>query len=268
MEDKKAEQDYYRHQVDEMGRQILRLQQELTQVHNGARRSHTTTSLILKTYELINHDVSIEEIGKRFLQVILSTMWADRAMVLHYDKETGTFISQYSLGLKQDSEPILSVDDTVPDFLYLNSNTEQDSFMDSLCRMIESKYILWVFNRYEETALLIGNDIEDRIFRFPFEERDRDVIESSLNVFIDIARRKEAEMALLKSEGRYRRLVQSSPEAIFVCCDERLTLVNNAGLKLLGAESIGDIIGHPILEFIYPHDHEIFMKMIEDIIEN
>ncbi len=268
MEDNKAEQDYYRHQVDEMGRQILRLQQELTQVHNAARRHHTTTSLVLKTYELINHDVSIEEIGKRFLQVILSTMLADRAMVLRYDKEAGSFIPQYSLGLAQDSESILRINENVPDFLFVNSKTEPDSCMDSLCNAIDSKYILWVFNRYEGTALLIGNETEDRIFRFPFEEKDRDVVESSLNVYIDIARRKEAEKALLKSEGRYRRLVQSSPEAIFVCCDDRLTLVNNAGLKLLGAESTKDVIGHPILEFIYLDDHEIIMNMIKDILEN
>ena len=263
-----AERDFYRHQCDDMGQQILRLQQELTQVHNDARRSHITTSLILKTYELINHDVSIEDIGKRFLQVILSTMWADRAMILRYDKEAGTFISQCSLGLEQDSTSILRTNNDVPEFLFANSNTEPTPVTDFFCKAIESKYILWIFNSYEGIALLIGNEIEDRIFRFPFEEKDRDIVESSLNVFIDIVRRKEAEMALLKSEGRYRRLVQSSPEAILVCCDDRLTLVNNAGLKLLGAESSEKVIGHPLLDFIHLDDHEMMMKMIANILEN
>lgn len=268
MEYKKAAQDYYRLQVDEMGKQILRLQQELTQVHNGSRRSHTTTSLILKTYELINHDVSIEDIGKRFLQVILSTMWADRAMILRYDKEAGAFISQCSLGLVKDSESTLRLDRTVPEFLFVNSKIESDSFSNSLCKAIGSKYILWVYNRYEGIALLIGNEIEDRIFRFPFEEKDRDVIESSLSVFIDIVRRKEAEKALLKSEGRYRNLVQSLPESIFICCDGQIAFVNNAGLKLLGAENHEEVIDHPSMEFIHPEDQDRIGTMIRETLEN
>ncbi|MCD4848400.1 MAG: response regulator [Candidatus Aegiribacteria sp.] len=267
-DDIQAERDFYRRQCDDMGRQILRLQQELTQVHNDAKRIHTTTSLILKTYELINHDVSVEDIGKRFLQVILSTMWVDRAMVLRYDKEVEAFISQYYLGLKQDSSSVLRTTDTFPEFLFVNSNTESTPVTDSFCNAIESKYILWYFNRYEGVALLIGNDMEDRKFRLPFMEKDRDIIESSLNVFIDIVRRKEAEIALLESEGRYRSLVQSSPESIFVSCDDRLTLVNNAGLKLLGASSSKDVIEHPLLDFIHPDEHEIIMKMIADILEN
>ncbi len=251
-----------------MGQQILRLQQELTQVHNDAKRSHTTTSLILKTYELIDHDVSVEDMGKRFLQVILSTMWADRAMILRFGKEAGAFTSHCSLGLQHNSSPVLGLNDTAPEFLFVNSNTEITSLTDSFCSAIESKYVLWYFNRYEGVALLVGNDMEDRKFRLPFTEKDRDIVESSLNVFIDIVRRKEAEMALLKSEGRYRRLVQSSPETILVCCDERLTLVNNAGLKLLGAENPEEVIEHPLLDFIHPDDHGIMMKMINDILEN
>ncbi len=263
-----AERDFYRHQCDDMGQQILRLQQELTQVYSDAKRSHTTTSLILKTYELIDHDVSVEDIGKRFLQVILSTMWADRAMILRYDKEAGAFTSQCSLGLQHNSSPIPWINDTTPEFLFVNSNTETTPVTGFFCSAIESKYILWYFNRYEGVALLIGNDIEDRKFRLPFQEKDRDIVESSLNVFIDIVRRKEAEMALLKSEGKYRRLVQSSPEAILVCCDDKLTLVNNAGLKLLGTESSEDVIGHPLLDFIHPDDHGTMMKMIKNILEN
>ncbi len=263
-----AEKDFYRRQCDDMGQQILRLQQELTQVHNDAKRSHTTTALILKTYELINHDVSIEDIGKRFLQVILSTLWADRAMVLRYDKEAGVFTSQCSLGLQHNSSPVPGFNDTSPEFLFVNSNTEATPVTDSFCSAIESKYILWCFNRYEGVALLIGNDMEDRKFRLPFMEKDRDIVESSLNVFIDIVRRKEAEIALLNSERRYRNLVQSSPESIIVCCDSRIAFVNNAGFKLLGVENPEEIVGRSSMTFIHPEDREKIGTMVREILEN
>ncbi len=267
-DDIQTERDFYRCQCDNMGQQILRLQQELTQIHSDAKRSHTTNSLILKTYELINHNVSAEDVGKRFLQVILGTMWADRAMILRYDKETGSFTSKYSLGLDNISSTVPGINETTPEFSFVNSNTEMTPVTDSLCKAIESKYILWYFNRYEGVALLVGNDMEDKKFRLPFMEKDRDIVESSLNVFIDIVRRKEAETALLKSEGRYRNLVQSSPESIFICCNGRFKFANNSGLKLLGVGSIEELIGQPYIEFIHPEDQKRIRAMIVETLEN
>ncbi|NOQ22475.1 MAG: PAS domain S-box protein [Candidatus Aegiribacteria sp.] len=264
MDDIQTERDFYYQQCDKLGGRILQLQKELNQVYTDARRSHTTTSLILKTYDLINHNVAVEEIGKRFLQVILSTMWVDRALVLLYDEETGTFTPQYSLGLERNSPPLLKIDDTVPEFLFVNSNTESTSVTVSFCKAIESQYFIWVFNRFDGIALLIGNDMEDRKFRLPFEEKDRDIVESSLSVFIDILKRKEAEKALLKSERRYRNLVQSSPESIFIYCNGKVEFANNAGLKLLGVENQEEVIGRPSMEFIHPEDRERIGTMIRE----
>lgn len=262
-----AEGNFYRRQCDELGGRVLQLQKELNQIFTDARRSYTTISLILKTYELINHDVSIEDIGKRFLQAILGTMWADRAIVLRYDEEAEVFISQYSLGLSQDSEPILSINDSAPEFLFVNSMTESTPVTDSICKAIESKYVLWIYDCHEGVALLIGNDMEDRRFRLPFVEKDRDIVESSLNVFIDIVKRKEAEKALLKSEERYRMLVQSSPESIYICCDGRVTFGNSAGLKLLGIENQEELLGHSSMEFIHSEDQESIRAMILETLE-
>ncbi|MCK5116168.1 MAG: PAS domain S-box protein [Candidatus Aegiribacteria sp.] len=216
---------------------------------------------------MINHNVSIEDIGKRFLQVILGTMWADRAMVLTYDKDTCSFTSQHHLGLEPNSTPVLTIENAVPEFLFVNSNTESTPLTAAFREAIESQHFIWLFNRYEGIALLIGNEMEDRIFRFPFEDKDRDVVESSLSVFIDIVRRKEAEKALLKSERRYRNLVQSSPESILVCCDGRIAFANNSGLKLLGADSLEEVIGRPSMEFIHPEDQARIREMIRDTLD-
>lgn len=63
-------------------------------------------------------------------------------------------------------------------------------------------------------------------------------------------RRRAAEEALRESEERYRRLVESCPEAMFITCDDRLEFVNPAGVALLGARSPIELVGKPFLDFV------------------
>ncbi len=268
MNDIQSERDYYRQQCDELGRRVLRLQQELTEVQKDIRRSRTTNSLILKTYNLINSDVSIESIENHFFQAIMSSMSADRIFILRYDEVADTFISEFTPGSKKDVKPVIKLPGKAPDFLFVNSKTEPDAIASTLCNAIETPYILWSFNRHEGVALLIGNNSEDKIFRSPFEEKDRSIVESSLSVFTDIVGRKEAEKALLKSEGKYRSLVESSPESIFIFNDNNLIFANNAGIRLLGAEGSEEIIGKPLQDFIHPDDCESVIDSITEMLAN
>jgi PAS domain S-box-containing protein len=64
--------------------------------------------------------------------------------------------------------------------------------------------------------------------------------------------RRQAEEALQSSEERYRSLVELSPDALFVQTDERIVFINTAGVKLLGATEVGDLIGKPVEQIIHP----------------
>ncbi len=62
-------------------------------------------------------------------------------------------------------------------------------------------------------------------------------------VYMDItdAKRREAEIA--ESEERYRRVVEGSPDAIVVSCDDKIVYVNEAAVTLFGAESEAALLG-------------------------
>lgn len=68
----------------------------------------------------------------------------------------------------------------------------------------------------------------------------------------DITDRKLAEQALRDSEERYRRLVETSPDGIFVHQDGRVVFANAAAARLLGAPSPADLIGVPVSDLIHP----------------
>src|SRR5688500_15091461 len=57
-------------------------------------------------------------------------------------------------------------------------------------------------------------------------------------------------------EERYRTLVELAPDAIFVHRDGRFVFSNAAGLRMIGARSLDDLIGQPILQFTASEFHD------------
>jgi PAS domain S-box-containing protein len=92
------------------------------------------------------------------------------------------------------------------------------------------------------------------------QDEEAHLIESTV---IDITERKEAAVTLQESENRYRQLVETSPDAIFIgACGGRITFVNSAGLKLLGAASPEQILQRPLMDFVHPKFRERVMARV------
>lgn len=64
--------------------------------------------------------------------------------------------------------------------------------------------------------------------------------------------RRLAEEALRESEERYRQLVELSPSAVFVECQGRMVFVNEACLRLFGAQHASQIVGKVSMDFVAP----------------
>jgi PAS domain S-box-containing protein len=80
-------------------------------------------------------------------------------------------------------------------------------------------------------------------------------------------KRRAAEEALRESEERYRRLVESCPEAMFITCAGQLEFVNPAGVSLLGANSPVELIGKPFLDFVDPQFKDLVEEHLRQCLE-
>jgi PAS domain S-box-containing protein len=120
-----------------------------------------------------------------------------------------------------------------------------------------------------------GYDIQYRIARPDGEIRfihDRafpvrnsaGVVFRIVGVASDITARREAEELRRASEGRFKAIFQAEPECVKVIGkDGALLQMNPAGLAMLEAESLPQVIEHSLIRFLEPAYRESFQSMIE-----
>jgi PAS domain S-box-containing protein len=89
----------------------------------------------------------------------------------------------------------------------------------------------------------------------PNDEHRKLIAISTHIAAIAIIRHRESE-AIRASEERYRQLVELSPDAIHIHQDYKLVFVNQGCLKLFGASSPDQLLGHSLLDFIHPEQRE------------
>ena len=73
-------------------------------------------------------------------------------------------------------------------------------------------------------------------------------------------RKHEAEMKLRESEERYRKLVELSPDAIYMHRYGRILFANRAMLELLGATHYDQVVGQYAMDFSFPENHTVLTK--------
>ena len=74
---------------------------------------------------------------------------------------------------------------------------------------------------------------------------------------LDITPLKQMELQLEESEEKYRSLVELSAEAILIHLDGIITYINPAGVRLLGAQDPGEIVGMSVIDIVHPDFREV-----------
>lgn len=142
---------------------------------------------------------------------------------------------------------------TPPEYLPLDEIGIAEARVRGLCTPYEKEYIrkdgrrVWVLIGY----ILLG------------EER-----EESVAFVLDISDRKRAEAALRESEERYRKLVELSPNGIFIQSQGKFAFANQAALEFFGAKSSQELLGKTVLDLICPEYRDSVKQRMQQLREN
>ncbi len=84
-------------------------------------------------------------------------------------------------------------------------------------------------------------------------------------IAVEITAAKQMEGQIRASERWHRALVELSPHAIFVNCDDRIVFANQACVKLLGAFEPSQLVGKRVLDVIHPDSQEKVRERVASI---
>jgi len=90
--------------------------------------------------------------------------------------------------------------------------------------------------------------------------RQVDELESQVRSTEDKQYRAEEE--LVESDRRFRRLIEFSPDAMFIKRANCIVFANQRCLKLFGASSIEQVLGKSVFDFFHPEYHAIEMERV------
>lgn len=78
----------------------------------------------------------------------------------------------------------------------------------------------------------------------------------------DISQRQQAKEALRRSEDRFRTLIESAAEAVWITDGTTLTYANPAAIELFGYERLDEVLGKPTLDFVHPQDRPAVQERV------
>lgn len=121
---------------------------------------------------------------------------------------------------------------------------------------LRKNYFLFKHNRST------GTPVDVEVYSGPIEMDGRKLLYSIVH---NVSDRIAAQNALQESEERFRTLVDNAPDAIFVLTGGKFVFLNEAGLKLLGADSMDDLLGKSGLSIIHPDFHQDVAQYMSDL---
>ncbi len=76
---------------------------------------------------------------------------------------------------------------------------------------------------------------------------------------------RQATGALEDSENAYRQLVELSPDAIYINCDEKIAYINAAGIRMFRADSPAALLDTSFWDRLHPDSHAIVRERLKQI---
>lgn len=172
-----------------------------------------------------------------------------------------TKVSRY-VHLKGVTDPGQAIGKT--DFDFFTKEHAQDAFDDEERILRTGKPII---NKVEKETFPNGEIAWVSTTKAPLYDTEG-MVNGIVGISRDVTEMKLSGEALLKSEERFRSLVEYTPDTITVICENRIVFTNSAGLGLMKASGKAELMDRDIFSCIHPHYRQIAEKFFDGILRN
>jgi PAS domain S-box-containing protein len=150
----------------------------------------------------------------------------------------------------------------------LNGKTDLDLWAPAIARHLREsdERVLVTRNPLQQVELIPDSSGTLRTwlsYKFPLQGASDGALIGGMAM--DLTEQERAREALRDSEERYRRLVEVSPDAIFIARQDEIAFINEAGLRLFGACSAQQLLGKPLFDVIRFDDQEAVHGRLADL---
>lgn len=141
-------------------------------------------------------------------------------------------------------------EEVIGEYLPTVPNDEKEEFNTLMNRVVNHEPISSM-NVQRQTK--DGYIFDGKLSAAPILDGDGNII-AIVVVMEDITEQKQTIKALQESEEKFRTLVDGAPDGIFVQLDGRFDYVNDAYLKMIGADSADELVGTEVADRVHPDD--------------
>ena len=133
-----------------------------------------------------------------------------------------------------------------------------------------TKNVLSEHNPFDrEYRIVRKNDQQERwvhgLGRLEFNDNNNPV--RLIGTIQDITERKQVEQELLQSEERYRQLLNVAPIGVAVHIEGKLVFANETAAHIVGANSIKEMIGTPVMDIVHPDEREETIEILHRMLK-
>jgi PAS domain S-box-containing protein len=173
---------------------------------------------------------------------------AQRILRMKFDEISGKHVSHWEPDTVREDESLLPIDE-YPEMVCVRTGEGQGPV--TLGIRFEDGTTTWLL--YSAAPLV---------------DADTKRVTGAVVSFLDLTNLHQTQNELRETEERYRRLVDHSPDAIFVHDGERFIYANNEAVNLYGAKTQQDLIGRKVIDLIPPDQREFVADRIRNLMSS
>ena len=195
---------------------LASLQIEHGRLRQEFRRGQIITQVLETLYRLADQRATIGELGERLIELLVTTLGADSAILLQWDASRRRFAALHGRGLS----PTWSLNTPLTEVPRGCSSSSLEhaspAFLHDLRQTTGLNHWLWACHQRAGLALLLGDTLDSGLNRAHFDSDDYRIVETALTVYATLRHLNHAETALRHSETSYQALFDGATDALAV----------------------------------------------------